>query len=191
MPDLRSAESGRGDETTPCHGIAIAPDGKSLWINSTVDNAVFAYSLPDLRLLGHVLLPVREKSGQPPISATPNWIYVHARWRPPLRLQLGARFSVRDRCHGDEADRRRGRRQCAEAPQYVGVALDQNARLVGCSQRDWSKSNSVHRASTSSFVRPQRASPIEAARRPNLRRSRICGPAPAAEQCIGRITASP
>jgi YVTN family beta-propeller protein len=74
LPDLRSAESGRGDETTPCHGIAIAPDGKSLWINSTVDNAVFAYSLPDLRLLGHVLLPVREKSGQPPISATPNWI---------------------------------------------------------------------------------------------------------------------
>jgi YVTN family beta-propeller protein len=74
LPDLRPAESGRGNETTPCHGIAIAPDGKSLWINSTVDNAVFAYSLPDLRLLGHVLLPVREKSGQPPISATPNWI---------------------------------------------------------------------------------------------------------------------
>ena len=46
LPDLRSAENGRGDETTPCHGIAIAPDGKSLWINSTVDNAVFAYSLP-------------------------------------------------------------------------------------------------------------------------------------------------
>ena len=74
LPDLRSAESGRGDETTPCHGIAIAPDGKSLWINSTVDNAVFVYSLPDLRLLRHVLLPVREKSGQPPISAIPNWI---------------------------------------------------------------------------------------------------------------------
>jgi YVTN family beta-propeller protein len=74
LPDLRSAESGRGDETTPCHGIAIAPDGKSLWINSTADNAVFAYSLPDLRPLGHVFLPVRETSGQPPISATPNWI---------------------------------------------------------------------------------------------------------------------
>jgi YVTN family beta-propeller protein len=73
LPDMRS-ESRRGDETTPCHGIAVAPDGKSLWINSTVDNAVFAYSLPDLRLLGHVLLPGREKSGQPPISAIPNWI---------------------------------------------------------------------------------------------------------------------
>ncbi len=74
LPDLRSAESGRGGETAPCHGIAIAPDGKSLWINSTLDNAVFAYSLPDLRLLGHVSLPVREKSGQPPVSAIPNWI---------------------------------------------------------------------------------------------------------------------
>ncbi len=43
LPDLPfGSESGRGDETTPCHGIAVAPDGKSLWINSIVDNAVFA-----------------------------------------------------------------------------------------------------------------------------------------------------
>ncbi|MGH6796936.1 MAG: hypothetical protein ACREDI_00940 [Roseiarcus sp.] len=75
LPDLPfGSDSGRRDETTPCHGIAVAPDGKSLWINSIVDNAVFAYSLPDLRLLGHVLLPVREKSGRPPIGARPNWI---------------------------------------------------------------------------------------------------------------------
>jgi YVTN family beta-propeller protein len=75
LPDLPfGSEKGRRDETTPCHGIAVAPNGKSLWINSTVDNAVFAYSLPDLRLLGYVSLPVREKSGQPPIGAGPNWI---------------------------------------------------------------------------------------------------------------------
>jgi YVTN family beta-propeller protein len=75
LPDLPfGSKKGHGHETTPCHGIAVAPDGKSLWINSTVDNAVFAYSLPDLRLLGYVSLPVREKSGQPPISAIPNWI---------------------------------------------------------------------------------------------------------------------
>ena len=75
LPDLPfGSEKGHGDETTPCHGIAVAPDGKSLWINSTVDNAVFAYSLPDLRRLGYVSLPVREKSGQPPIGARPNWI---------------------------------------------------------------------------------------------------------------------
>lgn len=75
LPDLPfGSKKGTGDETTPCHGIAVAPDGKSLWINSTVDNAVFAYSLPDLRLLGHVSLPVHEKSGQRPIGARPNWI---------------------------------------------------------------------------------------------------------------------
>ena len=75
LPDLPfGSEKGHGDETTPCHGIAVAPDGKSMWINSTVDNAVFAYSLPDLRPLGYVSLPVREKSGQPPIGARPNWI---------------------------------------------------------------------------------------------------------------------
>jgi YVTN family beta-propeller protein len=75
LPDLPfGSKKVHEDETTPCHGIAVAPDGKSLWINSTVDNAVFAYSLSDLRLLGYVALPVRERSGQPPIGAIPNWI---------------------------------------------------------------------------------------------------------------------
>jgi YVTN family beta-propeller protein len=75
LPELPfGSESGRADETTPCHGIAVAPDGKSLWINSVADNALFAYSLPDLRLLGYVSLPVRERSGQPPIGARPNCI---------------------------------------------------------------------------------------------------------------------
>jgi DNA-binding beta-propeller fold protein YncE len=87
LPDLPfRLENGHADEMTPCHGIAVAPDGRSLWINSVVDNAVFAYSLPDLRLLGYVSLPVREKSGQPPIGARPNWIFVHAGQRPTLRL---------------------------------------------------------------------------------------------------------
>ncbi len=39
------------------HGIGIAPDNKTLWANSRPANAVFAYSLPDLKLLGHVSLP--------------------------------------------------------------------------------------------------------------------------------------
>jgi YVTN family beta-propeller protein len=36
-----------------CHGIGVAPDGKTLWVNSKLWNAVFVYSLPDLKLLGH------------------------------------------------------------------------------------------------------------------------------------------
>jgi len=75
LPDLPFG-SGKDRETDdePCHGIAVSPDGKSLWINSILDNAVFRYSLPDLQLLGHVPLPVRRKSGQPLSGAVPYWI---------------------------------------------------------------------------------------------------------------------
>ncbi|PYX92583.1 MAG: hypothetical protein DMG71_17685 [Acidobacteria bacterium] len=37
-----------GRTGVPSHGIGVAPDGKSLWVNSTLANAVFEYSLPDL-----------------------------------------------------------------------------------------------------------------------------------------------
>src|ERR1700737_5621614 len=46
------------------HGIGIAPDNKTLWTNSRPANAVFAYSLPDLKLLGHVSLPETEVPGK-------------------------------------------------------------------------------------------------------------------------------
>jgi YVTN family beta-propeller protein len=36
------------------HGMGVTPDNKTLWVNSTLADAVFAYSLPDLKLLGHV-----------------------------------------------------------------------------------------------------------------------------------------
>ncbi len=75
LPDLSSGfGNAEGREITPCHGIAVAPDGKTLWVNSIVANAVFAYSLPDLRLLGDVRLPVYQNAGQPPTGARPNWI---------------------------------------------------------------------------------------------------------------------
>jgi YVTN family beta-propeller protein len=35
------------------HGIGVAPDGKTLWVNSSPQRCVFVYSLPDLKLLGH------------------------------------------------------------------------------------------------------------------------------------------
>jgi len=38
----------------PSHGIAVSPDNKTLWVNSSVTSSVFIYSLPDLKLLGHV-----------------------------------------------------------------------------------------------------------------------------------------
>ena len=56
------------------HGIGVAPDGKTLWVNSHRANAVFAYSLPDLRLLGHAALPDLRLPGRDPIGAIPDWM---------------------------------------------------------------------------------------------------------------------
>ena len=39
---------------SPLHGMGIAPDGKTLWVNSKINSSVYAYSQPDLKLLGGV-----------------------------------------------------------------------------------------------------------------------------------------
>jgi YVTN family beta-propeller protein len=56
------------------HGIGIAPDHKTLWTNSRPANAVFVYSLPDLKLLGHVPLPETEVPGKAPRGGGPAWV---------------------------------------------------------------------------------------------------------------------
>jgi YVTN family beta-propeller protein len=63
-----------GRTGTPSHGIGVAPDGKSLWINSTLANAVFKYSLPELKLIGHAALPQVRALGHSPTSSVPEWI---------------------------------------------------------------------------------------------------------------------
>ena len=63
-----------GRVNTPAHGIGVAPDGKSLWVNSTLANAVFEYSLPDLELVGHTALPLVHPLGHAPTSSVPEWI---------------------------------------------------------------------------------------------------------------------
>jgi YVTN family beta-propeller protein len=57
------AESATKQDFSPCHGTGVAPDNKTFWINSHADSAVYAYSLPDLKLLGNV-----------PIGLRPNWL---------------------------------------------------------------------------------------------------------------------
>ncbi|HEV2103443.1 MAG TPA: cytochrome D1 domain-containing protein [Candidatus Acidoferrum sp.] len=59
---------------TPSHGIGVTPDGKSLWVNSTVANAVFKYTLPDLQLVGYCPLPTQQPAHHPVIGAVPEWI---------------------------------------------------------------------------------------------------------------------
>jgi YVTN family beta-propeller protein len=60
---------------SPSHGMGVAPDGKSLWVTSLSANAVFVYSLPELKLQGQVALPELKLPGyKQPIGALPNWV---------------------------------------------------------------------------------------------------------------------
>ncbi|HWY06482.1 MAG TPA: cytochrome D1 domain-containing protein [Candidatus Acidoferrales bacterium] len=59
---------------TPSHGIGVAPDGKSLWVNSTVANAVFKYSLPELQLVGYCALPLLQPMNRAALGVVPEWI---------------------------------------------------------------------------------------------------------------------
>lgn len=54
---------GHAEGGAPSHGIGVTPDGKTLWVDSSPANAVFIYSLPDLKVLGYV------KTGE-----VPDWI---------------------------------------------------------------------------------------------------------------------
>ncbi len=63
-----------GRAGTPSHGISVAPDGKTLWVNSTLANSIFEYALPDLNLVGHVELPVAHPVNHAPTGAIPDWI---------------------------------------------------------------------------------------------------------------------
>jgi YVTN family beta-propeller protein len=61
LPD--EPQRGHAHSDAPSHGIGISPDGKMLWVNSSVASGVFAYSLPGLKLLGNV-----------GTGSTPDWL---------------------------------------------------------------------------------------------------------------------
>jgi YVTN family beta-propeller protein len=64
-----------GDRSSaPSHGIGVAPDGKTLWVTSIPNNAVYVYSLADLALIGEVALPSLKLPGHGAISAVANWV---------------------------------------------------------------------------------------------------------------------
>jgi YVTN family beta-propeller protein len=60
--------------TAPSHGIGVAPDGKTLWVTSIPNNAVYVYSLADLSLSGEVALPSLKLREHGSISAVANWV---------------------------------------------------------------------------------------------------------------------
>ena len=68
-------DSGGYRDNEPSHGIGVAPDNKTLWVTSIPNNAAYAYSLPDLKLIGHVDLPSEKVAGHAgPLSAGANWV---------------------------------------------------------------------------------------------------------------------
>jgi len=55
LPDIPEAQRDKGPfNASPSHGIGVAPDGRTLWVCSRPNGKVYAYSLPDLQLLGGV-----------------------------------------------------------------------------------------------------------------------------------------
>lgn len=52
-PDKRHLDTLQG---SPSHGVGVAPDGRTLWVCSKINSHVYAYSLPDLKLLGGALV---------------------------------------------------------------------------------------------------------------------------------------
>jgi len=75
LPDDPGGFGGEEERSgTPSHGIAVAPDGKSLWVNSTVANATFKYALPDLRLVGYCKLPLVQPQNRAVTGSVPEWI---------------------------------------------------------------------------------------------------------------------
>ena len=64
LPDVPVAQRDPGPfNGSPSHGIGVTPDGKTLWVCSRPNGAVYVYSLPDLVLLGSV-----------PVGGRPDWV---------------------------------------------------------------------------------------------------------------------
>lgn len=62
------------EDDAPTHGIALAPDGKILATSSRGSNAVFFYSVPELKLLGYVPQPEVKAAGRAPAGGDPTWV---------------------------------------------------------------------------------------------------------------------
>jgi YVTN family beta-propeller protein len=56
LPEIPEANRVAKGPPAPSHGIAITADQKTLLVNSRLNSALYAYSLPDLKLLGGVEL---------------------------------------------------------------------------------------------------------------------------------------
>src|SRR3954465_146066 len=64
LPEIPEAQRDKGPfNGAPSHGIGVAPDGRTLWAASRPNGMIYAYSLPDLKLLGGVS-----------VGGRPDWV---------------------------------------------------------------------------------------------------------------------
>lgn len=64
LPDIPVEERAKGTfQGAPSHGMGVTPDGKTLWVTSRMNRRVYAYSLPEIKLIGEV-----------PVGNDPDWI---------------------------------------------------------------------------------------------------------------------
>jgi DNA-binding beta-propeller fold protein YncE len=56
------------------HGTGVAPDRKTLWVNSRPSNCFFVYSLPDLKVVGTIPLHTNKLPGHEPTGAVVDWL---------------------------------------------------------------------------------------------------------------------
>ena len=75
LPNLHTGvDMDPGREDAPSHGIGVAPDGKTLWVTSIPQNAVFIYDLADLKLVDQIKLPDQQLPGRRLGGAVANWV---------------------------------------------------------------------------------------------------------------------
>jgi YVTN family beta-propeller protein len=66
LPDIPVEKRATGTfQGAPSHGMGVTPDGKTLWVTSRMNRHVYAYSLPDLKLLAGV-----------EVGDDPDWISI-------------------------------------------------------------------------------------------------------------------
>lgn len=75
LPELPTDQQNRSGPPAPSHGIAVTADQKTLLVNSRLNSALYAYSLPDLKLLGTVNLGGRG-AGWLVVSPDDKTVYV-------------------------------------------------------------------------------------------------------------------
>lgn len=80
LPNLRTGvDMDPGREDAPSHGIGVSPDGKTLWVTSIPQNAVFVYDLAaqmkdDMQPIDTIKLPDIQIPGRQLGGAVANWV---------------------------------------------------------------------------------------------------------------------